>query len=269
MTELVTKWDKLWKDFEAARKSEWLKAKEAGKFNQLIKERVGYKKILESLEVSEVDLLNACGGTRGRKIDEVPFLLKSWVSKMAILKKDDFKKMAKASLDEMDKATKPNTYRALKVLITGIDSIGSLAEYVDKTLHDAAASAGKVVSSQERIAKVEALAVAQVKKGVMKALAEIQKVKSATTPEAWTALISNGGTRDLCMALTSLHAAQQKGGFTTVPAALPHKNATQPFNTAQAMAVLGPNDDTKVVAVRLKAWSGLVKAVATDYQAHW
>ena len=31
---------------------------------------------------------------------------------MQILKKGDLKKLAKASLDEMDKATKPNTYRA-------------------------------------------------------------------------------------------------------------------------------------------------------------
>lgn len=142
------------------------------------------------------------------------------------------------------------------MLITGIDEITSLAEYVEKTLVDAAANAGKTVSSQERVAKIQSLA-------------QIQKVKADPTSETWGKLVADGGTRDLCMGLTSLVAAQQKGNFGTVPAALQLKNATQPFNTGQAKSALPSTANPTVVAQRLKEWSALVKAVAAAYQAHW
>ncbi len=269
MPVLESKWDTLWKDFENVRKSEWLKATEAGEYNAMVKEAKAAKTILKALDSGETDLLNACGNTQGKTYDEVPFFLKAWVTKMKVLNKGDLKNKAAALLNNMDKATKPKTYRALKVLITGIDGITAHAEYVEKTLKDAAAKAGKEVSSQERIAAVQSMALAQVKKGATKALAEAQKVKANPTPETWTAMINNGGTRDLIMGLVSLASAQNKGDFGNVPAALAHKNACQPFNTGQAMAVLGDNDGPPVVTQRLKAWTQLVKAVVNDYQAHW
>ena len=269
MAKLEEKWDKLWKEFETTRKSEWLKSHEVGKFNAMVKEAPQFKAILKSLDSGEIDLLNACGNLHGMTMAEAPLLLKSWVSKMQILKKDALRKLTKASLDEMDKETKPHTYRALKVLITGIDEITSLAEYVEKTLVDAAANAGKTVSSQERVAKIQSLALTQVKKAVMKSLAQIQKVKADPTSETWGKLVADGGTRDLCMGLTSLVAAQQKGHFGAVPAALPLKNAAQPFNTGQPKSDLQANANPALVAQRLKEWSTLVKAVATAYQPHW
>ena len=55
----------------------------------------------------------------------------------------------------------------------------------------------------------------------------------------------------------------------TVPPAQHHKDAAQPFNTAQPMTVLKDKDGPPVVTQRLKNWSQIVKDVATDYQAHW
>jgi hypothetical protein len=269
MATLEQKWDDLWKDFEGTRKSEWLKAKEAGKFGAMMKEVKPFKELCASLKKAEGELMDAISNRGGKTTEEAPFLLKSFVSKMDIMRKEALKKLAQASLAEMDKATKPNTYRALKVLITGIDDIRGLAEFIEETLKKNTAEIGKELSQQERIAKVQSMALLQVKKAVMKSLAEIQKVRANPTPAGWKDMISAGGTRDLCMGLVTLEGAQKKGGFANVPAAAPHKVATQPFNTAQPMAVLKDTDGNDVVATRLKAWSQLVKAVAADYQAHW
>ncbi len=269
MATLDTKWDALWKAFEATRKSEWLKAKETGKFNDMLKETKPFKDICLALEKGEIDMSDAIGQRKGKTHADVPFLLKSYVSKMDILRKEELKKLAKASLAEMDKVGKPNTYRALKVLITGIDEIVSLAEYKEKTLQKNAVELGKVLTQQEMIDKVASLAVQQVKKAVMKALAELQKVKATPTVATWDQLVKNGGTRDLCMALVSLETAQTKGGFSDLPNAKALKDQAQPFNTQQPKAALNPADGEKEVKERAKEWSTLVKKVADSYQKHW
>lgn len=153
--------------------------------------------------------------------------------------------------------------------MTGIEEITSLAEYEAKGLADAAAAVGKEVSAQERIAKVQALALTQVKQAVMKSLAGIQRVKADPTPESWKQFINDGCTRDVCMGLVSLEKGQAGGSFGNVPSATPHKATTTPFNTSQPMANVPPNMDATEVKRRLKVWSGIVKAIAADYQAHW
>lgn len=269
MAGLEDKWAKLWKEFEATRKSEWLKAKEAGKFAAMMKEVKPMKDLCAALDAGEVDLMDAIGNRKGKSSDDAPLYLKSYVTKMNILRKQDLRKAATEALNEMDKATKPNTYRALKVLITGIDEIQSLAEFVENSLKKNTAEIGKELTQQERIAKVQAMALLQVKKAVMKSLAEIQKVKANPTVQTWDLLVAAGGTRDLCMGLVSLEGGQGRGNFGNVPPALPHKTATQPFNTGQAKAALPPNADANAVLARLKEWSTLVKAVADDYKDHW
>ena len=269
MAALEPKWDELWKAFESVRKAEWLKTDKAVKFNLMMKEVPVMKATLKAIDTNEVVLLDACGNRQGKTYAEVPLYLKTYVTKMAVLKKGDLRKLAKDSYDEMDKATKPKTYRALKVLMTGIDEIQTLGEYTEKTLINAAKDAGKTVSSQERIQQVQDIALTQVKKAVMKSLANIQKCKADLTPAGWTALMNGGGTRDLIMGLTALVGAQAKGGFGTVPAALPLKNTAQPFNTGQPSAVLAPTDGPAEVGVKLKAWSVIVKSVANAYAAHW
>ena len=69
MAGLEKKWEELWKNFEATRKSEWLKAKEVGKFNAMIKEVPAMKATLKSLDAGEIDLLNACGNIHGKKTE--------------------------------------------------------------------------------------------------------------------------------------------------------------------------------------------------------
>jgi hypothetical protein len=266
---LETKWTSLWKDFETTRKSEWLKSKEVGKFNAMIKEVPEMVKVLKSLDTAHEETLDACGARRGKTHEDVPFMLKSYVTKLKVLMKGDLKKLAQASFDEMDKATKPNTYRALKVLMTGIAEITSLAEYQSKGLANAAAAVGKEQSIQERAAKVQELALTQIKKAVMKSLAGIQKVKAGPTPDSWQLFVANGCTRDVVMGLVSLEKAQTQGSFGNVPAATPHKLTTTPFNTGQPMANVTPDMDGAEITRRLKAWSGMVKAIAADYQAHW
>ena len=266
---LEEKWESLWKDFETARKSEWLKAEQTGKFNAMIKEVPMMKATLKALDASRLDVLNACGAVKGRTIADVPLFLKAHVTKMSFLKKGDLKKLAKASYDEMDKATKPKSYRALKVLMTGIDEIQTLAEYDEKTLIDSAKAAGKEVGSAERVAKVEALALDQIKKAVAKALSLIQKCKVDPTPLTWKALVDGGGTRDLIMALTTLIKVQDKGQHDRIPSGKPLKARADPFNTGQAQANLGPADGVPEVVAKLKAWSTIVKAVADAYKDHW
>ena len=269
MTGLALKWNALWKSFEDTRKSEWLKATEAGKFAVMMKEVKPMKEMLEALDAGEPDILNACAGSHGKTKDEAPFLLKSFVSKMTVLKKGTLRTLAKASLAEMDKATKPNTYRALKVLITGIDEVESLAAYLEKTMISSVADAGKVLTREENIIKVQRLALAQVKKGAMKSLACLQKVKASPTPVTWTNEMNAAMTRDLIMGLVSLVGAQSKGLFDGVPAASAHKALADPWNTGQPTSAVGPADTEAVIKKKVTDWGKIVKDVVTAYQAHW
>lgn len=266
---LLPKAEKLWKDFEETRKSEWLKATETGRFNLMVKEAKPFKLICQALDNSEEVVMDALGDRKGKTREEAPYLLKAHVSTMNVLRKGTFKSLARATLDEMDKVSKPKTYRALKVLITGIDEIVSLAEYVEGSLKKNVAENGKKLEREEMVAKVASMSLAQVKKAVMKALAELQKVKAKPTPASWDLLISAGGTRDLCMALVSLEAAQAKGGFADLPDAKIFKIKAQPFNTSQPKTTLASNAQPQAVLERAKEWSTIVKQVADSYQAHW
>lgn len=269
MTGLTLKWNDLWKAFESTRKSEWLKSTEAGKFAAMMKEAKPMKEMLEALDAAEPDILNACAGSHGKTREEAPLLLKSFVSKMTVLKKGTLRILAKASLAEMDKVTKPNTYRALKILITGIDEIESLAAYLEKTMISSVIDAGKTMTKEDNINKVQRLALAQVKKGAMKSLACLQKVKASPTPATWTTEMNAAMTRDLIMGLVSLVGAQAKGLFDGVPTAKPHKALADAWNTGQPLSAVGPADNETTIKKKVSDWGKIVKDIVTAYQAHW
>lgn len=269
VTALEPKWNDLWKTFEAVRKAEWLKTDQATNYNKMVKEASGMATLLKAIDKNEQELLDACGNRKGKTYAEVPLYLKTYIAKLGILKKGDLKQLAQTSYADMDKVTKPKTYRALKVLMTGIQEIVTLGEYSEKTLINAAKDAGKTVSSQERIQQVQDIALSQVKKAVAKSLALIQKNKADLTRAGWTDLMNGGGTRDVIMGLTALAAAQAKGGFANVPAAGPLKATANPWNVAQTMAKLELTDGPVEIAAKLKAWSVVVKSIAVAYSAHW
>ncbi|RMF39943.1 MAG: hypothetical protein D6754_04405, partial [Alphaproteobacteria bacterium] len=235
MATFETKWTKLWTDFQNARKNEWLKAEEVGNFNKMMKEVPRDMKVItKALDEAEVQVSSACSSVRGFKPEDAPGYLAKFVSNAKVLAKGTHKALVKKSYDDMDKAKKPRTYRALKVLMTGMDEISSLAQYKAKALKDQVDDIGKQLSSQQRIAQVHAKALDQVKKGAMKSLACLQKVKANPTPKAWKEQMGAGMTRDLIMGLTTLQAAQKKGDFGDVPKAGWWKSYCDPWNTGQA-----------------------------------
>jgi hypothetical protein len=269
LVDLVDKWEGLWKDFESARKSEWLKAKEAGKFAAMMKQVKPMKELCAALDAGIIDVQDAIGKRKGKTQEEAPLFLKSYVSKMNVLRKSALKAAAKASLDEMDKATKPNTYRALKVLMTGIDEVVSLAEYNETVLKKNCVEMGKTLTKEEMVAKVQSMALGQVKKGAMKSLACLQKVKANPTPAEWSSQMNSAMTRDLIMGLVSLVGAQAKGGFGNIPNANRHKTLADPWNTGQPTSAVTAQDTPAIILQKAKAWGAVVKGVVTDYQAHW
>ena len=263
MGAYLDKWNKLTKDFQTAIKGESLWSKDVQEVNRNL------LSVVKVLDKSEVEVMDACGNRKGLKPADAAGYLATFKLMSNSLRAGTQKAKITGELNNTDKATKPKTYRALKVLATGIDDIASLAEYKAKTFDDAVANVGRQLSADERKAEVQALALTQVKKGVMKALAGLQKIKAEPTPLRWTNTMNDGLTRDLIMGLTSLHIAQGKGAFGGVPAALAHKNATAPWNTGQASSAVNDADTPVIIAAKAKQWSAIVKAVAADYQAHW
>lgn len=175
----------------------------------------------------------------------------------------------RVELGNTDKGNSPKTYRALKVLATGIESINGTASYIGRSLEDKVKNVGKQLESSDRVAQVHEKALKQIKKGVQKSIACIQALKSDPTPKNWDDQWNRGMGRDPIMGLRTLRDAKGKGGFGGVPDPTPHMTALAGYNTGQKDTKLPADADAAEILRRLKVFSGVIKAVANDYRGHW
>jgi hypothetical protein len=263
MADYADKWNKLAQAYQKAIKGEALWSRDIQRVNTEL------KKICTELDQIGVEVTQSVFENQGYKKEDAPAYAAKFTSRMRILKGGGHVQTVRNELANTDKATQPKTYRALKVLASGIEEIATMAEYMEKDITQKVADIGQEISSQERVARVQAKALLQVKKAVKKSLAWAQKVKSDPTPRAWTDAMNGGMTRDVIMGIVALEGAQKKGDFGTVPAASAHKAVMSSWNTGQRDSAV--NDDALPAAVKakLKTWVGLVKACEGDYSPHW
>lgn len=257
------KWSKLASDFQKALKGEALWSKEIQGLNREL------AKLTKEIDTCEAELSCCCNNSRGFKQEDAADYLLKLRSKVTALVRGGFDDIVQGQLNGTDKDAKPKTYRALKVLLTGIKELSTLAEYKLPTFEQQVGDIGRQIQSAERTARVEALALAQVKKAVAKSAACIQKIKGTPTPAQWKEQMAQGMTRDVVMGLRSLRDAFNKGSIQDIPNPAAHFQHVSPWNTAQPASEVNDTDDEQAILQKVKAWSQLIKAIVADYGDQW
>ena len=179
----------------------------------------------------------------------------------------DFPEAIKINLDDVKKANDPDLYRALKVLLTGVEEMSAYAEYCVKAVAQNVADIGKKMDAH---ARTQELALLQVKKATAKSLAWLQKINADPTPKAWEDAMNGGMTRDVIMALVALREAQDEfGKFNDIPKAVTHWDVARGWYTGQKHSKTDKTTDEKTIKAMKKGWSEIVKDIAANYQKHW
>lgn len=264
----VDRWDKYLKEFEAIKKKELLSPRDPY-YLALNKAKKVFSEGLGEVDAMYEMVMSACGGRNGLDISAAPTALKGYGNKLVAAKTKRPDVAIKALLDVSPKDTKPMTYRACKMLLQSVDSVVASMEQEMKTLVNQVKNAGKESSRETNIADTNRIALGSVKKAVAKSLTEIQKCRANPTLAGWAKLFSNGGTRDLVLAVQSLERAQKGGDFDQVPSATPFRHQTDLYNPGGKLAEFPQGSTDDMVPHRLKSWSQIVKWVNDGYAPYW
>jgi hypothetical protein len=179
----------------------------------------------------------------------------------------NFPEAIRINLDDVKKANDPDLYRALKVLLSGVEEMSAYAEYCEKAVAQNVRDIGKEMDAH---ARTQELALSQVKKAATKSLAWLQKINSDPTPTKWDQAMNNGMTRDVIMALVALQEAQEDSGkFNEIPKARSHYEVAKPWNTGQPRTKTDKTTDERRIKAMKTEWSQIVKDISANYQRHW
>lgn len=257
----VDDWKTLYKAFTNAIKGEWTPREVASLTSEVVKKMTVLSKEVDDLEV-------ACR-TAILKQDALGAAKQLDTHSKKVRKFGKRAQEVRGLLGGVDKAAKPKTYRGLKVLATGIDSMQSSSDFVHKTLIDGIAAIGKEREPGAAVKSTHQKALPQLKKGILKAVACAQRVKANPTPEGWATAINQGMGRDCLMAMRTLRDAKKAGSFEEVPPPNKLMALFAPYDTEGRLKRLAEDADRDAVLAELKSFTKRVKSLKSTYERFW
>lgn len=238
--------------------------------NRLRKDAGNVAKDIDTLTTEVGDILRHAGQVQEKHKKEDLILAAKCHSKLVaeIKKMGSFSKFIGGVITRDLKVESPNLYRALKVLATGLDSIAATALYRAKSHEQQIKNFIKERSKEETVERTQELALVQVEKALRKARACLQKVKSDPTIETWKKVCNLGMGRDVKMAMVSLVGAQKKSQFPEFDPGRTkdHYNNSLPWDTGKTKSTLPEDADQRVILVRAKEYSHIIKNIAEEYE---